>query len=324
MLNIGPGHGLKGSITTVQSSIIGSTPLEQSNVITSNDTDLTIRLRLQRLDMSSRELTALIDLKVSDRFKEDLWDSADNTTIADSESLILKTKYENYMIPIEIRECSTGSSTIIQIPLKSLFAPINEICPQPSNATEIILPVTGRPRLYPEDWYLLNASFALPWNGAIFPGHIKPAPDTCTIPPEIEVFPDVGLSNKYIGLQQYPSSCGGTIQLLITSDVGTRAYTWTILLIPIILLFIFIHVLYINPETRKKSISSLIAAAVAAIIAVLPLRIVLVPPEISGLTCVDLILALGMSSIFALIIITYGFEIRGKASKKERGAKKER
>lgn len=326
-LNYGPSDGIEGNTTKVLCSAIGSIPPEQSNIVTSNGTenDLIIRLRLDRLDMPNRELTCLIDLKVSKLFQENLWDSTENTTVADvSDNLRLKTEYENYMLPLEINECSSGATRTIQIPLKSLFMAKTESCPQPSTATEITLPMTGRPQLYPEDWYLLNTTFTLPWNGPIFPGQIKPPPGTCTAPPEIKVYSDVGLCNENIVMQQYPSNCGGVIKLLIRTGNFTRLYTWTIVLVPIYLLLIFIHLLYTNSERHRISITNLIAGLVASIIAVLPLRVVLVPSEIPGLTCVDLILALGMASIFALIIITYGFEIVSKASKKERRAKQEK
>jgi hypothetical protein len=324
ILNSGPSHGLEGPTTTVPISIIGSAPVEQSNIITPNGSegDLVIRLRLQGLSVSSRELTCLVDLKVSTRFKEDLWDSTENTTVADyTNGLTLKTKYAEYLLPLEINECSSGSSILVQIPLKNLFLPDTETCPQPSKAVQITLPVTGRPQLYPEDWYLLNATFALPWHGSIFPGTIKPPPGTCLIPPEIEVFSDVALSNKHIVMQQYPSSCGGAVKLLLTTNIFTRVYTWTIMFIPILLFLVFIHVLYVNSDFRGKPINNLIAGVIAAIIAVLPLRIVLVPSEIPGLTCVDLILALGMASIFALVIVTYGVEILNKANKKTKRSK---
>ncbi len=116
-------------------------------------------------------------------------------------------------------------------------------------------------------------------------------------------------------MQQYPNSCGGAIKLLIRTGTFTRLYTWTIVLVPIYLLLIFIHLLYVNPGKDRLTISEIVAGLVASIISVLPLRLVLVPSEISGLTGVDLILALGMSAIFALILISYGIEIISKSKK---------
>lgn len=323
-LNYGPNDGIEGPVTKVPCSVTGSQPPEQSNIVTENETEnyLTIRLRLEKLDMPNRELTCLIDLRASKEFQDNLWDIRENTNVADiSNGLRLKSEYENYMLPLEINECSSGVNKTVQIPLKSLFLTKTESCPQPSTATEIILPMTGRPQLYPEDWYLFNATFKLLWNGPIFPYGIEPAPDSCVIPPEIKIYSDVNLCNKNIVVQQYPNSCGGAIKLLIRTGTFARLYTWIIALVPIYLLLVFIHLLYVNSDRHRISISNLIAGLVAAIIAVLPLRIVLVPSEIPGLTCVDLILATGMASIFALVLITYGFEIIGWRKRK---VKKER
>ncbi len=76
VFNYGPNDGIEGPVTKVPCSVTGSIPSEQSNIVDSNEAEnyMTIRLKLEKLDMPNRELTCLIDLRASKEFRENLRD----------------------------------------------------------------------------------------------------------------------------------------------------------------------------------------------------------------------------------------------------------
>jgi hypothetical protein len=90
---------------------------------------------------------------------------------------------------------------------------------------------------------------------------------------------------------------------------GTRILTYIMALVPLILALIFLHLLFFSTHAHTRDFEEYPEALIVTIVAVLPLRIVLVPPEITGLTRVDLLLGVGLIVIVAIAGWKYASEV---------------
>jgi hypothetical protein len=90
---------------------------------------------------------------------------------------------------------------------------------------------------------------------------------------------------------------------------ATITYIYVAALVPLILALIFLHLLFFSRHAESRRVEEYMEALIVTVVAVLPLRLVLVPAELSGLTRVDLVLGLGLFSIVAIAVIKYVTEV---------------
>ncbi len=82
----------------------------------------------------------------------------------------------------------------------------------------------------------------------------------------------------------------GSFHVSLERKTLTAWYVYSVALIPLIFGLLFLHLLFFSASTSRKRCSRVHQALIVAILAVLPLRAVLVPADIEGLTRVDLVL----------------------------------
>src|SRR5687767_7752891 len=71
---------------------------------------------------------------------------------------------------------------------------------------------------------------------------------------------------------------------------ATWVFAYAMAIIPLAIAALLLHILFLARPGRDEPVTHLLLNVAAAMIAVLPLRQVLVPQEITGLTRVDLLL----------------------------------
>lgn len=117
---------------------------------------------------------------------------------------------------------------------------------------------------------------------------------------------DPGLRSRYEG----PAGKAGvhfTLEIGRSPIVEERTYV--VALVPLAFALLFLHLLFINPTTRMIPLSDFLMALAGTVLAVLPLRVVLVPAEIEGLTRVDTLLGVGLLTLTALGLARYGRDV---------------
>jgi hypothetical protein len=179
----------------------------------------------------------------------------------------------------------------VETPLGSL---VREESPQASLG-QFVLPLAATPREYPFDWYSFRDAF----NVTIFylngshSEEILVRPSGKTEPPlNVKVYADPSLSPLVVDASQAiptPEELEGrrlTVRLMRSST--TQWYVAVIAVIPL-LLAALLAVVFLRPgAARRPNIGpEAIAAVTAALLAVLPIRLVLVPSSVTELTLVD-------------------------------------
>jgi hypothetical protein len=130
------------------------------------------------------------------------------------------------------------------------------------------------------------------------------------IPVQTEIGLGVGMNGRRLIVLQEASRenpYSDDISFEIVRDRKTKFYIYAMACVPIIFSAILVH-WFFRPD-KKESVRSSIFEALASTLAVLPLRVVLVPAEISGLTRVDLILGFAIALTLALFVMRYACEL---------------
>lgn len=88
------------------------------------------------------------------------------------------------------------------------------------------------------------------------------------------------------------------IAIRLTRRAPTKAFVISLLLIPLLLTAVLAQ----TTKSRKAESTETVVGAAAVLLALLPIRAVLVPSDIAGLTLVDYALAFEMALLAALVV----------------------
>lgn len=177
-------------------------------------------------------------------------------------------------------------------------------------STLVHLPLDGRPNGYPRDWYQGSAAVTviLPESLDFIPlgleqgnpGQIVAVKLSIRAPSNTALAIYYKLEHTiYINGPSSPEL--QEVHLVVRRDLLNRTFVWTMALIPLVLILIALTQIS-QPRRRAEGAIPLEAIAVLAI---LPLRQVLVPPEIRGLTTIDFILGTELAVFIGLIAVQY-------------------
>lgn len=157
--------------------------------------------------------------------------------------------------------------------------------------------LTGAPELYPDD----NYDFRVYLQGYI-PGYHLSQPDQYEATYR---FLSGNLPGLIYGSTQGGGKGGLEFHGSIRRDSQTVTYVYLLSAVPLALALLFFHLLFINPTTRGAPLSDLLVGLVASTFAILPVRAVLVPANIQGITRTDYLLGLGLVLLISLAIMKY-------------------
>ncbi|GEM_PF-3414598 len=177
----------------------------------------------------------------------------------------------------------------------------------------VTIPLKGYAGQYPQDRYTANVSL-----GLAFPSGMKPSFET-GIHREVRTLQAGTVSNTYdvrtspspATYQNLVSNARDTFALNISRNWYDEFFVFCVALIPTLFALLFLHLLFFSRQGRGTGpyFEHFTEALIVAILSVLPLRAVLVPGDISGLTRVDLTLAVGLVLIVAVSAGKYAGEI---------------
>jgi hypothetical protein len=171
----------------------------------------------------------------------------------------------------------------------------------------------GDPGLYPNDRYLidLTAWFFTP------DGVNYGKPDKYSIESRIPFDIGVSLSPNMAGKVAKVYARGANlvvdnykyIGFEIYRDQSSQTYIYGMSVIPILLTLLLFHRLFFNKRLRGKPEDNLLLEVAAVFLAILPLRSVLVPPEIETTTRVDYILAFSVTLLVSILLVRYSIDL---------------
>jgi hypothetical protein len=177
----------------------------------------------------------------------------------------------------------------------------------------LALPLKGYSGWYPQDRYTGNITVAL-----ALPGNMAPSIDSG---PHAQVHSVQGgtVANDYnvdvkptpSTFQALESNANDTFAVTISRDWYNQFFVYTVALIPFLFAVLFFHLLFFagGGHGIGRSFEHFTEALVVSVLSVLPLRVVLVPGDITGLTRVDLVLGVGLVLIVAVAAGKYAREI---------------
>lgn len=170
----------------------------------------------------------------------------------------------------------------------------------------VTIPITSFPNNYPDDSYRAGVEFewSLPDSVSTKSGN---TPDT-----EYDVSGGNVTQNFDSTITHnttFKSLANQSFWIKFTRTTPTVIYIFVAALIPLILALIFAHLLFFSRHAESRSFEEYAEALIVTVVAVLPLRLVIVPAELTGLTHVDLVLGLGLIGVVAIAGIKYGMEV---------------
>lgn len=213
--------------------------------------------------------------------------------------------------------------TATEVPLSEVF----DYKYTPGTHIPIDIPVLGDQRAFPQDHYSAFLSI-----GMLIPGvHDLTDPKWPTYAHQFNPVYQYGRQYTLAGGEQIATSprciARGTDRCYIAGHTITVSrglaeilYIYVVAVTPLVFALLFVHLLFFNPRYKHEPIQEFMAALVAAILAILPLRVILVPAEIGGLTRVDILLGVGLVAIVSAVVIKYVLEIW----RQDRGAVQDR
>jgi hypothetical protein len=174
-----------------------------------------------------------------------------------------------------------------------------------SGSVPVSLPLDGNSALYPLDWYEFSANLNLYLTSSLEFAD-STLPNFILLP--VDIISDEGMSDfTVVAAQSNPTAVSGPdlVSIVIVRSSVTRLYILSIALIPLMLALVLGHFIAVRRTEDAVKKPEVMAALAAFLFAVLPLRIVLVPPDLLELTYVDTLLGVGVVALLTILLLEY-------------------
>ena len=173
------------------------------------------------------------------------------------------------------------------------------------------LPVTAAPLQYPFDWYALYGDLSVTMSDGVgLRARARPRVPVGLqrrLPAQVEILGDPNLGPFDLSASVGPSNADTLRKVAIRLERadGTRLYVLVLASIPFVLALLLL-VTTRHPNAPHHVAPEVLTGLAAALLAVLPIRLVLVPPDFPDLTLVDHWLGFQMSLLAALACLAIG------------------
>jgi len=275
-----------------------------------------IRIHFHEADLVKQQANWTVQLVIPDGLKRRLAVGFDYVAEPDPDmpdQLILKEQYRTKDLPLTLAVHSEfpteGNDAEFQIPLSEIFSPGRD-GEMPAISVPLQPLLYGRPRLFPSDWYsaVLGFTVALPTGLVAWNENMAGFGEDLLV--ELWVASDIGMNGKEMFLESDgPDNPYASLHFLIIRDRTSRAYVYMMGCLPLLLAVVFGHMMLINKRTRSELMHVFMLDAVAGMLAVLPLRAILVPAEIPDLLRIDFLLGMALAAFAAIVLWRYSQEI---------------
>jgi hypothetical protein len=185
--------------------------------------------------------------------------------------------------------------------------------------SSVEIPMHGQTLLYPSDWYYFTSYVDVEVTGlSLFHNEKDGLHFGFFLPLDLQVAPP---TSQMAGTKL---SCGQERWIAVTDDVRSfdlvvirssqvKWFVYGVALMPLVLSLLLAYMLFFSPTHQNLGNEAFtrdsILAVAGVVIAILPLRTVLVPSEVQGLSRVDFILGAELVMIVCLALIGYARHI---------------
>ena len=188
----------------------------------------------------------------------------------------------------------------LSLPLFCLYRPGDDAC----KSKDMQIPLGGDSHQYPQDHYGFGLFATGSIEGIGVLGRLHPLYPRLAVDYSSLVDMDVVAHVDNKGTPGTPF-----YHVDISRPLGTRTFILATSLAPLMFVLLFFHLLFINPRTRQAPLLEFMVALSTTTFAVLPLRVVLVPADIEGLTLVDVFLTFGIVALLGLGLLRYARDL---------------
>jgi hypothetical protein len=307
--------------------------------------DFCAELTVDRIDPSAGTLIGQVSLSFPQQFASQLTDIHGNNVLEWNDAtgdLVLQTQFvdpKSSFLVFRILGLDGRESVLASVPFEDHFA-ITPGAPagiqiERGDGTckgryrfdvPIELPLTGSPQEYPHDQYTSFASLELVVPPALSLG-VQTYDFGTLVPYTLHAAAGPALDNTSVRVFHNIEEIGYdpadvhvlNIQLVVSRDAQTKLFVYTVALVPIVLFLALVSILVQHRRRADNPLGSLIGFG-AAFLSVLPLRQVLIPGEVAGLTRVDYVLAGQLAlPVAALLLVRAIWWDFGMPGEKESG-----
>jgi hypothetical protein len=181
---------------------------------------------------------------------------------------------------------------------------------QQTLAFPVAVPLDGSTELYPNDVYRFTARLGLSLpdigvrakDGTVHAWGVTYAFDAGDLGKSLDIH------WRFVCGTQPPCGQSG-VDVTVARKAPEQWFIESVALVPVIFALLFLHLLFFHPRYRGLGLETFLVPLIAAILAILPLRLVLVPSNIEGLTRVDVALGAGLVLTVAVALAKYLWEI---------------
>jgi hypothetical protein len=217
----------------------------------------------------------------------------------------LVDEYRELALTLHVDDSYSDVRLSVPLPLRPLFAG-SETRGNSVAVSAVELSLWGPPELFPSDWYVFDGrvSVELPPHLILIQG---PHWDWY-LPLTLTVKNGVGMAGRRVALareERADEPFAREFRVMITRDLSLVVYSYLMALVPVAFAFMLLHLLFWYPGLHEEKASALVVEPLVATLAILPLRAVLVPGDVSGITRVDLLLGTGLALIVGLALCRY-------------------
>jgi hypothetical protein len=195
----------------------------------------------------------------------------------------------------------------------TISVPLESLASQAGFARSIQVPMRANPGRYPNDWYRIPIGEVL----FVGPGlsYREPYQTLPFIPTAVELIAWPSMEGKSIkvNIDNPISTVNFTevrseeiehIEILVSRTAMVKNFVWAMALTPSLLLFVALFQLLnrVRQQTGARTETFIPLELAVAVLAILPLRQVLIPSDIQGLTVVDFALGTQLAAFIALVV----------------------
>jgi hypothetical protein len=239
------------------------------------------------------------------------------TTSGSTGACVLGKDYRQQQLLV--RAAGIGS---VEMPLSDLAESSGTLETEIEGSKTLGLPVRSQPELYPSDWYLLATDLRItlppgltlvPEIGGCVDGPLRnPSPGIDDLPFRLRGIKEAGMDGLTIQQTSASEAPVGTsdihnVSLLVTRDTQRVWYlkviSWTPAFVGVAFIITLIMISRLPRRSRREPQLTLVVSMSAVMLAVLPLRTVLVPAELPFFTRTDAELSMATALIaFGLLL----------------------
>ena len=211
-------------------------------------------------------------------------------------------------VVLDVDEGRSGFTATIPMDPPSVFV---------GASTSVDIPAVDVSNSYPSDTYLFDLSLATLAGPAASVSGVPSSPFSA-VPTQLVVGKGAALEGSDVAwtqastAQEFGPFRGAHV--LVTRGRITQAFVYAMAFLPLIIIVMMVH-LFALGRTRpdRTDVRNLLLAMSGVFLAILPLRTVLVPPDVTGITRVDLILATELAALLLTVTGAYARSVGAAA-----------